>query len=320
MPLSALKPKYLPFIHGKYTTVPGLKSLAKAAGRDRFISQIGDDVHEYLSNKELCRKEDLRRYYTEQDFDEPLKKATNEYLANTFLKEYPELFKFHEKKGIFHLECSLTGDDLEFDKSFNLFDNSKYLSAFDALCSQVPEDFAVLTFDENGDSIRSIHLCAPNYWAPEDKIGRNFDAVHEPVPGLEKIRRHYYPLLRSIIDKGPFYRFGWGIGTDRRLNHHPEPPAGIPHDEWYGRRFDAGIPALYIRTERQTLSGIPGFQALLFTIRTYFYEVKSLEIHEKKALISAIESMTPATLRYKGLDKSKDDIIAWLRELITRSK
>ncbi len=320
MSLPAILPKYLPFIHGKYTTVPGLKSVAKATGADRFIFQIGDDVHECLSNKEQCRKEDIGRYYIEAGFEELLKKATNEYLINTLLNEYPELFKKNEEEGIFHLICSLTGDVLEFDTDFYLVNNSKYLSAFDALCSQVPEDMAVLTFDENGDSVKAIHLCAPNYWAPEDKIGRNFDIVHEPVPGLEKMRRHYYPLLRSIIVKGPFYRFGWGIGTDCRLNHHPESPVGMPHDEWYGRSFDPENPVLYIRTERQTLSGIPGFHALLFTIRTYFYDVKSLKIHEKKALISAIESMTPATLRYKGLDESKDAVITWLYELITKSQ
>ena len=150
------------------------------------------------------------------------------------------------------------------------------------------------------DWLAAIHLCAPNHWAAEDKVGKPFNGVHAPVPGMEKTMPHYFKMLQSVIQKGPFTRYAWGIATDNRLNHHPEAPPGINKQQWQGRAID-GHSQLYIRTERQNLVGFPQVNAFMFTIRTYFYEVNQLNNNEKKALWSAVRGMSEEALAYKGL-------------------
>jgi hypothetical protein len=103
---------------------------------------------------------------------------------------------------------------------------NNYVSLFDALCCQVQEDIAVCQLNRNEDWLAAIHLCAPNHWAPQDKIGKPFNKVHAPVADMEKINASYRKMFDSLVHKGPFTRFAWGIATDTRLNHHPVAPPG----------------------------------------------------------------------------------------------
>jgi hypothetical protein len=183
-------------------------------------------------------------------------------------------------------------------------ESEKYVSLFDALCSQVQEDLAILQLENENDYLSAIHLCSPNHWAPGEKIGKPFHAVHAPVPDMERTLLHYQKMLSSIVhSSSPMTRFAWGIATDTQLNHHPEPPPGIDPLDWWGRRHDKDT-TWYIRSERQNLIGFSEVNAFLFTIRTYFYPIHELTRVEKEKLLSAINSMSPASLRYKGLENS----------------
>ena len=108
------------------------------------------------------------------------------------------------------------------------------------------------------------------------------------------------------MQKGPYFRFAWGISTDTRLNHHPVPPKGLDSVDWQGRRVGGGDGKFYLRVERQTISGLPACNAFLFTIRTYFYPIEELTGSEKNALLAALESMSPQSLEYKGLTDKLD--------------
>ncbi len=303
-------PKYLPFLKGKYTVTAGLKSLDKAEGIDSHVFQIDESYSKYISNKMECRSEGIEKYYLEHELDDETRLVIDEFIITKLTEEYPEYFKLDKSNLKFY--AALTNETLNLDDAFNLRKNPKYQSLFDALGSQVQEDIAIFKFTEKSDWLAAVHLCAPNHWAAGEKIGKNYDFIHESVPGMEKMRRHYYPLLKSVLDKGPFYRFAWGISTDNRLNHHPVAPRGIDKKIWAGRKFDLSSPELFIRVERQTLTGFPDNNALLFTIRTYFYDVHDFSRSEKEALISAINSMTTESLQYKGITHSKRDIVEYL--------
>jgi len=120
---------------------------------------------------------------------------------------------------------------------------------------------------------------------------------------MEKTKVQSHKMLQSVVQKGPFTRYAWGVSTDKRLNHHPTPREGVNEDEWFGRKpLHAGSP-VYIRAERQNLIGFPEVQAFLFTIRTYFYDVEELQPEEQMALMQSIESMSPETIQYKGLER-----------------
>lgn len=138
--------------------------------------------------------------------------------------------------------------------------------------------------------------------------------MHAPVAGMGLLNQRSGDLVRAMIERGPYVRFAWGLGTDTRLNHHPEPPPGISPASWQGRHFDPAHPSLYVRVERQVLWGFPRQEAALFTIRTYFRDCARLALQERAQLRLAIASMTPETLVYKGLATHRDPILEWLAE------
>jgi hypothetical protein len=238
--------------------------------------------------------------------------SVNAFILNTLMRDYPDHYQIHEAGDCTTLQCYLNGENIQFSSDYTLIHSQKYLSFFDALCSQLPEDVAIWQVQDNTDWLTALHICAPNYWAPGEKIGKNFSGFHTPVPGLEELRQRYFPMLQSILAKDSFVRFGWGLTTDCRLNHHPQPPPGKDPAIWQGRKFDPDHPELYVRTERQVLTGLADVNAVLFTIRTYFTDVTTLSVSELFALENAILSMSPAALVYKGLDESRDGILGWL--------
>jgi len=294
--------KYLPFLNGKYSTEPGLTLTDKAAQTgDAMIFQIDDDYENYLHNKHACREEDIKKYYREKILWTNTSGTVNWFIIQRLLKDYPDCFALEKTNHHCQLLNKRTGNTLRWNMENELAKGSEYVSLFDALCCQVQEDLAICQVNRDEDWVAAIHLCAPNHWAPEDKIGLPFDAVHEAVAGMEKTTKHYAKMLESLVHKGPFTRYAWGISTDTRLNHHPDAPKGADRDEWYGRKANSPQTKFYVRTERQNLVGFPGVNAFLFTIRTYFYDIDILDTHEKAALLSALNSMSAASLAYKGL-------------------
>lgn len=292
--------RYLPFLTGKYTTGPALVLMERAVNaEDSKIFQIDDDYQYYLQNKRDCRTEDIHKYYCEKILWKKTAVSVNWYIIQRLIKDYPENFLLEKIDGLWQLTNKKTGDEFRWNSENELMTGSVYLSLFDALCNQVQEDVAICQINRDEDWLAAIHLCSPNHWAPQDKIGRPFNEVHAPVADMEKTNKHYKKMFETLVHKGPYTRFAWGIASDTRLNHHPIPPAGINENEWRGRK--AGEATYYIRTERQNIIGFPAENAFLFTIRTYFYDMDSLEPFEKAALLYALADMSAASLEYKGL-------------------
>lgn len=263
---------------GVYSTAPGLVTLSRGAETSRVLD-VDENYSSYIANKQRCRMEDITKYHCVHEFTDPTRKVVNEKLIELMTSEYPEVFKPEE-----------------------IVDTTGYLSLFDALCSRLQEDVAVVQMKGDNDWLTAIHLCSPNHWDPRTKIGRPFNDIHTPVPGIERTVKNYQVMLRMIIEKEPFVRFAWGIATDTRLNHHPEAPPGR----------DANATEFFIRTERQNLVGLKQVDAFVFTIRTYFYKVADLDFDEKKKLAAAVNSMSPETLAYKGMTGLKDRLLVQL--------
>lgn len=313
---------YFPPDRGRYEVAPGLYKLGHDFGngaRDGRIVQIDREWLRYRAAKLQARAERLEKYVCDAAAPRARRAAAFQLLRR-LLEEYPSLFRLErlpESAGRLH--CALTGESLHIDGDLNLLGvaggeaEPAYVDTLDALACQIQEDLAITELDAEGDRLTYLHLCLPNHWAAQDKIGEDFLAVHAPVPHFERIAGRRRPLLESLVTRGPFVRFAWGLATDTRLNHHPRPPEGhADPGAWCGRAFDPGAPRLYLRVERQTLSPLPSARAFLFTIRTYFEDVAALDASRRSALRAAILSMSEATLRYKGLAAHKDAILAWL--------
>jgi hypothetical protein len=258
---------------------------------DNRIFDIDDDYQSYLANKAECRKE-LDKYLCTSKFSTVAEVSACTWMAHELVRSYPSDFTIAEQQGTFEFNNKRTGDTIRWNSSGYL--SGKFTSLFDAFSSQVQEDLAVFQLDGDRDWLAAIHLCAPNHWDPRDKVGRHFPDIHRPVPAMERTVSQYKPMLQSVVNRGPFARYAWGVDTDNKLNHHPAGP---------NKRTPNGHEHYYIRMERQHLVGLPAVNAFLFTIRTYFFDVKQLNSEERKALASAVRSMTPASLEYKRMDR-----------------
>lgn len=286
--------------------------------RRDMIFQLDRQWSDYRHTKLASRDEKFDKYVCRESLPDDTAAQVTALLIRQLNRDYPLYFPLEEKSGHCILHCRLSNETLVFDGNMVLTrvvtDNvgSPYHDGLDALCCQVQEDVAVNLVNNGDDHITYLHLCLPNYWAPQDKIGRSFITAHEPVPAMDRIIARSGKLLDTLLQEGPFERFTWGLTTDARLNHHPLAPENQNPRLWHGRAFDPARPELYLRIERQVTVGIPEGNAFIFTIRTYLHDTGNLNSDQRRTLAQAIRTMPEPVLAYKELMECKDEIIAWL--------
>jgi len=318
--------RYFPLDKGIYEVAPNLRNFGMDFGnglQDQRVFQLDSEFNEYRRNKLACRSERLDKYVLTHQLTKEVECGVHEFFVMRLLKDWPQLFSLSFLEGQRKLNCALTGEKILFSSSWDWIgveDSSiypPYVSGLDALACQIQEDIAITSRNEQRRDgwLSALHLCSPSHWSPEAKIGRNFADVHRPIAGSEKMIQTGAQLVDGSIRKGPYVRFVWGFGTDSRLNHHPEAPPDWNPSEWKGRVFDKnsqGSPFI-LRLERQLLYGLPHLNAYFFGIHVYFIEGREIRNNEKERelLRSALLSMTPQSLEYKGLGECLQDVIDW---------
>lgn len=314
---------YFPLSSRRYELKAGLRILGTDFGNgeaDGKVFQIDASFDRYRRAKLVARAEHLSKYYQVHRYTSVVAQQVAHFIAWRLAQEHATYFSIEQQPhGGTVLNCTLTGETLVFATDMQLIEaksevDPPYASSLDALTCQTQEDLAVFRVADY-QWLCAVHLCFPNHWAAEDKIGQSFADIHSPVPGIEKISAKAEALVNAMIYKGPYVRFAWGLSTDTHLNHHPQPRPDVATRDWQGRAFNPTEPKLWLRTERQTTWGFPEVAAALFTIRTYFTDCQEIKREPEKLtrLACAIESMTPETLRYKGIANAKTEILRWLR-------
>ncbi len=311
--------RYFPLSSGKYEVKPGMVRLGSCFGNgvaDKQVFQIDANFANYRESKVIARAERLSKYYQTYNYSDAVATAVGRLIVTRLVCEHSQFFEIEKLTGDFlALHCKLTQEMLFFDGNYRLQQVEAftkpipaYVSTLDALASQVQEDITVVCRSSNTHNwVSAIHLCFPNHWSADDKIGRDFATVHAPVAGMEKINQRANAIVNTMIVRSPMVRFAWGLTTDTYLNHHP---ANICVD----RPFDIDNPRLYLRIERQVIWGLPECDAAIFTIRTYLHDVNEIKDSEimLEHLVSAIKSMSTESLQYKGLIECRDAILNWL--------
>lgn len=315
---------YFPPINGRYEVKPGMIPFGFCLGNsqaDSQVFQIDDNYLHYRQAKLLARSERLSKYYQTDNYSPALAGAIALLIIQRLVQEHPQYFNYQNTNNHkFHNQ--LTQETLYFNSDWQLQQVETqsnpvpaYISTLDALAAQIQEDLTVICRRPDGSNwLSAVHLCYPNHWSAEEKIGADFATIHAPVAGIEKINRRADAIVNTMISQKPMVRFAWGLSTDTRLNHHPEPPPSVTLSQWQGRNFDLQYPRLYLRIERQVIWGLPKYDAALFTIRTYFRDCSAIKQDQvlRSKLYAAIESMKPDSLIYKGLTASRDSILQWL--------
>ncbi|BAZ10575.1 hypothetical protein NIES4071_23980 [Calothrix sp. NIES-4071] len=327
MSINIAAARYFPLDNGRYEVKPGMAPLGKCFGNgaaDNHVFQIDNTFTDYRNTKLAARQECLSKYFQTSNYSDIIATAVAKFIIRRLTYEHPNYFHVESCTSGIALNCQLTQETLYFNNNYNFQKvdiqgdtiSPPYICSLDALAAQVQEDITVICRADNINWVGAIHLCFPNHWSAEDKIGRDFATVHAPVAGMERINQRAQAIMNTMIMHQPMVRFAWGLSTDTRLNHHPQPPLNIAGEVWSGRKFDINNPRLYLRIERQVIWGLPECDASVFTIRTYFRDVAQIkqDAHQRQKLVSAIKSMTADSLIYKGLVESRDAILAWLEK------
>lgn len=318
---------YFPLMSGRYEVKPGMMPFGTCLGNgqaDQQVFQIDENFEHYRQAKLLARAERLSKYYQTDNYSQAVASAIARLIIHRLTQEHPQYFDCQKTNDRLKFHSQLTQETLYLNADWQLqhVQGSQvipaYASTLDALAMQIQEDLTVVCRGCDGSNwLSAVHLCYPNHWSAEEKIGRDFATIHAPVAGMEKINRRAGAIVNTMIDREPTVRFAWGLSTDTRLNHHPEPPPNISVSQWQGRSFDLLHPQLYLRIERQVIWGLPECEAALFSIRTYFRDCSVVRKDSvlRSKLYAAIQSMTPESLVYKGLVDSKASILQWLEEI-----
>jgi hypothetical protein len=309
--------KYFPLKNGKYEVKPGLFSLDTDFGnkdKDSLVFQLDQEFSYYRNNKLDAHNEHLSKYFCTNNFSPTQQQYLTQYLLNTLCHEYPEFFTLSNCKNNLLLNCKLTNEELLFSTEYELIHNQEkiYTNSLDAVIMQIQEDLAIISED---DHVSCLHLMAPNFWSAPDKIGNSFSDIHNDVAGIETIIKNSKNIIQTMIHKGPYVRFAWGICSDNKLNHYTSLSDNLTNNTYKskpGRTFNSQNSDIFLRVERQTITGMPDIKSAMFTIRTYLYNINVLTKKEIQCIIDAIESMTSKQLEYKGLNSTKHSIIDWL--------
>jgi dimethylamine monooxygenase subunit A len=176
-------------------------------------------------------------------------------------------------------------------------------------CLAFEEDFAVL--DGPSATVPWLAVCLPSRWAPEDKVGRHFAAIHAPVADNAVLLAAGESLARLVTGGERWERFVWTITADPRLHQHPARCAA----RWpAGLDADALAACASWRSERQSFIPIAGTAQAVFTIRVASVPLVAAVTSPADAgrVHAALASMSADVLAYKGLADARDRLLDWL--------
>jgi hypothetical protein len=198
------------------------------------------------------------------------------------------------------------------------FDPSAAIAAMrERLPSELPcelayeQDFAVL--DGETGTLAWLCVCVPSHWAPEEKIGLDFAAVHAPVADNRLLVASSGPLVKLATSGECWERFVWTVTPSGRYDQHPRRHAREP---WpVHLTAEALASRCWLRAERQTFFPVAsGSNHAVFTIRVMLQPLTEAIAPQGAArkLHDALSTMSDAVLAYKGLAPARDPLLAWL--------
>jgi hypothetical protein len=175
------------------------------------------------------------------------------------------------------------------------------------------EDFAVL--DGTSGTLPWLRVCVPSHWAPEDKLGLPFAAVHAPVADNAVLLAAAQQLVQLVTAGERWERFVWTLTPSSRYDQHPRrhgrEPWPTAHDA------DAFAARCFVRAERQTFFPVGGgTRQAVFTIRVMLQPLAEAVAKPAaaRALHDSLASMSDAVLAYKNLAPARAPLLRWLAQ------
>lgn len=173
------------------------------------------------------------------------------------------------------------------------------------------EDIAIL--DGEDATLPWLCVCVPSHWAPEDKLGLPFAAVHAPVADAATLLAASQQLVLLATGGDHWERFVWTVTPSPRHDQHPHRQARAP---WPATQdAQAFADGCWLRVERQTFLPVgQGTRQAVFTIRVMLRSLaQAVDTPDKaRRLHDALTSMSEAVLAYKNLAPARDPLLRWL--------
>lgn len=274
------------------------------------IFQFDNNYPETYVHKAKARQENIHKYY--QKIEGIDNKEIIRFIMDTLVKDYPDCFYLKEANGVITFYNKSTSERFIFDSDtleYIPFD-SPYVDALDALASQVQEDIVICTLGEDGiDFVSSVHLCSPFGWSAEGSIGKTFMEIHKDVTKADAspVIKNPSKIVKSIINTpSTIQRVGAiSFRANTILNRHPD---NNIKDSWH---FD-DTQQLYLRFERQTVTGFPNSNSFLFTIRTYFNDL--LKANRIAPTLKALKTYPEDIYPREFVNEHKEQLIEFLEK------
>lgn len=175
------------------------------------------------------------------------------------------------------------------------------------------EDFAVL--DGATGTLRWLCVCVPSHWAPEDKLGLDFAALHAPVADNAVLLAASKQLVALATGGDCWERSVWTISPSPRYDQHPRRQVRTPWPKEDDARAFASL--CWLRTERQVFFPVGlGTRQAVFAIRVTLRRLVETVRTPQDALRlhDSLASMSPAVLEYKNLATAQPRLLRWLRD------
>lgn len=164
------------------------------------------------------------------------------------------------------------------------------------IASWVQEDWALMSA-EPPVTLDAGLICFPSRWSLKDKIGRDSNAIHAPVPRFQSVAKPAQNFSEKISIDKPMWRINWTIhDSDELFCPGPHPPAKDLSAENI-------LSHTFFRVERQTLRRLPSTNAVAFSIRTYVHPMTEVvaDPERQKTLKATLEKLNAETAKYKGM-------------------
>jgi hypothetical protein len=183
----------------------------------------------------------------------------------------------------------------------------------DALALACQEDIVIMRLLPDGSHFaESLHVLLPSTWNPREKYQQSFGTIHEPVAESSRLIASAHNVMKAIVTKGPYVRFGLSLTTLPALDSHPD--HAKPWDDSWLDDLDLLAANITVRIERQTTHPFPNLGRALFSVR--IYNTPLLDLSRTRPdliprLAEILRSASPAIVAYKGMTKYAGPVAEW---------
>ncbi|HMQ54964.1 MAG TPA: DUF3445 domain-containing protein [Anaerolineae bacterium] len=298
---------YFPFASDTYELTMGTTPL-----HDRPLIEVDLDCYQAeIALKTEILAHDPGYYFQARPQTEVMQWEVLALVLRDLVRHNPDAFSLQIEGECWTWVNHLLG----FETTFRWGDSASLpLTPLDWVGRQVQEDVLIMADDGADFPLVAGQLCFASDWCLDEKMGRSFLDIHQPVPRFAgQLGRPSQLLLGRLKAERPVWRVNWSMTAGNRLNAAPRFRAAREILKRQITPENAG-QRCYLRVERQTLSRLAQSGALLFTVHTYVQSmaVLSQQPERVRSLLGILRTAPTETLDYKGITPFAAALVSYL--------